>query len=90
MTISEEELREKAVKRVKEKHDFFGHLMAYVVVNTAFVCIWALTGADYFWPVWPIVGWGIGLTFHALSIYGPWAAVTEDQIRREMDKMSKV
>jgi hypothetical protein len=23
------------------------------------VAIWALTGAGYFWPVWPILGWGV-------------------------------
>ncbi|MBA3437053.1 MAG: XRE family transcriptional regulator, partial [Thermoleophilaceae bacterium] len=25
------------------------------------VAIWALTGEGYFWPVWPALGWGIGL-----------------------------
>jgi hypothetical protein len=23
--------------------------------------IWALTGMGYFWPIWPMMGWGIGL-----------------------------
>jgi hypothetical protein len=25
------------------------------------VAIWAMTGADYFWPMWPALGWGIAL-----------------------------
>ena len=25
------------------------------------VAIWALTGAGYFWPIWPMLGWGIGV-----------------------------
>jgi len=25
------------------------------------IVIWALTGAGYFWPVWPMLGWGLGL-----------------------------
>lgn len=37
------------------------HLRAYIAVNLMLVAIWALTGAGYFWPIWPIVGWGIGL-----------------------------
>jgi hypothetical protein len=37
------------------------HLRAYLAVNTMLVAIWALTGADYFWPIWPILGWGIGV-----------------------------
>jgi hypothetical protein len=37
------------------------HVRAYVGVSVMLVAIWALTGADYFWPVWPIAGWGIGV-----------------------------
>jgi hypothetical protein len=37
------------------------HQRAYVAVCLMLVAIWALTGAGYFWPIWPIVGWGIGV-----------------------------
>ena len=37
------------------------HLRAYIAVNVMLVAIWALTGAGYFWPIWPILGWGVGL-----------------------------
>jgi len=33
-------------------------------VNVALVCIWAATGAGYFWPIWPLIGWGIGVGAH--------------------------
>jgi hypothetical protein len=35
------------------------HARAYVAVSLLLVSIWALTGAGYFWPIWPILGWGI-------------------------------
>lgn len=31
----------------------------YIGVSLMLVAIWALTGMGYFWPVWPILGWGI-------------------------------
>jgi Domain of unknown function (DUF1707)/2TM domain len=31
----------------------------YVAVSTMLVAIWALTDMGYFWPIWPILGWGI-------------------------------
>jgi hypothetical protein len=31
----------------------------YVAVSLMLVAIWALTGMGYFWPIWPILGWGI-------------------------------
>ena len=37
------------------------HIRAYIGVCSMLVVIWALTGAGYFWPVWPILGWGIGV-----------------------------
>ena len=41
------------------------HVRAYVAVSVMLVAIWALTGAGYFWPIWPILGWGIGVVADA-------------------------
>jgi Domain of unknown function (DUF1707)/2TM domain len=48
------------------------HLRAYLAVSVMLVAIWALTGAGYFWPIWPILGWGIGVVADgAGSLGGP-------------------
>ena len=39
-----------------------GDWSLYLGVSVLLVLIWALTGAGYFWPVWPIAGWGLALT----------------------------
>ena len=44
--------------------DFRSHLSAFVTVQVLLVTIWALTGMGYFWPVWPMPGWGIGVVSH--------------------------
>ncbi|MFI9833820.1 2TM domain-containing protein [Streptomyces sp. NPDC051913] len=45
------------------------HLLWYVVANAAQVVLWAILTPDhFFWPVWSIVGWGIGLAIHAWAI----------------------
>ncbi len=36
-------------------------LRAYLVVMVLLVAVWLVTGAGYFWPVWPILGWGVPL-----------------------------
>lgn len=38
-----------------------GELASYLAVMGLLVTIWALTGAGYFWPVWPALGWGVAL-----------------------------
>jgi hypothetical protein len=32
---------------------------AFLATAALLVAIWALTGAGYFWPIWPILGWGV-------------------------------
>ena len=38
----------------------------FVGAAVLMVAIWALAGAGYFWPIWPIMGWGV-------CAFGPWA-----------------
>src|SRR3954447_252378 len=44
------------------------HLTVYLIVNALLIGIWAATGGGYFWPIWPILGWGIGLGCHAAPL----------------------
>jgi class 3 adenylate cyclase len=44
------------------------HLTVYLVVNVMLIGIWAATGGGYFWPIWSILGWGIGVGCHAAPL----------------------
>jgi hypothetical protein len=47
---------------------FRAHAGSYLMVMALLVTIWLLTmPGGYFWPVWPMLGWGIGLASHALA-----------------------
>jgi hypothetical protein len=83
---TDEELRELAVTRLKKKRDFRGHVFIYVAVNAMLVVIWAVTGADFFWPIFPILGWGIGVAANAYDVYGR-KPISEDEIRRESERL---
>jgi len=34
-------------------------LRTFVAVTTLLIAVWALGGAGYFWPIWPLLGWGV-------------------------------
>jgi hypothetical protein len=53
-----------------DRRDFTELLRSYLMVMALLVAIWALTGAGYFWPVWPMLGWGIGVASHASAVRG--------------------
>ena len=81
--------RERALKRVKKRREFAKHLLVYVLLNSAVVLIWALTtSGGFFWPVFLIAFWGIGLIMSAWDL---WHGddVTEDEIDREIERMSR-
>jgi hypothetical protein len=47
------------------------NLAIYFFVNTVFVVTWYLSSGigSYFWPVWPMLGWGASLAFQYGSAY---------------------
>jgi hypothetical protein len=54
-----------------EGREFVEHLRFYLSVMTLLVVIWALTGMGYFWPIWPIVGWGLAIVSRANVLRRP-------------------
>ncbi|HMZ14037.1 MAG TPA: hypothetical protein PLS04_07900, partial [Mycobacterium sp.] len=48
------------------------HLAAYltmvVIVLTVWLAVGLTAGAWYFWPIWPILGAGLGLVGHAVPL----------------------
>ena len=89
MTTESATLRDRAKARIKKKRDFIGHLFAYVLINGLILIIWAtVAGGGFFWPMFPMLGWGIGLFFHWWDVYHG-DTPTEDEIQREMERMSR-
>ncbi|GGC18100.1 2TM domain-containing protein [Cellulomonas carbonis] len=80
-------LRARAEKRLRDRRDLGTHAVAYLLVNGALVVIWVMTGAPFFWPVFPILGWGIGLAFHAWDVLAP--GPSEDRVQREMERLRR-
>lgn len=48
----------------------------------------ALTGAGYFWPVWLLAGWGVGLILHAWGVFFR-RPITEADIDAEVRRLRR-
>ena len=87
MPPTDDEIREMAKARV----GFRIHATVYVLVNVFLVALWWFTGTGgglgggdaEFWPIWPILGWGLGLAFHGWAAYGRKL----DAVDREEEKL---
>lgn len=62
------------------------HAAVYALVMTGLIVLNALliayTDADFPWVFFPLVGWGIGLTFHYLYGYRRAGTVIRDRQRK--------
>ncbi len=85
-TVSGQELRARAVKRLRKRRDFYGHLVIYILVNGFLIGIWAITGQGFFWPAFVLGAWGIVLLANAWDVFGR-QDIDERRIRREMDRL---
>ena len=90
--MADSEAYERAKKRVEAKMGFYIHLAVYVGVNLLLILINLSRSPQYLWFKWPLLGWGVGVLFHGLSIFvftsGRFRAAKEKMIEKEMRKDS--
>ena len=80
--MKDEQLREMAKKRV----EFRDHLVVYVVVNIILIGINMWTVPQFWWFLFPLVFWGIGVFFHWRDAYH---GTNEMRIEREYQMLKK-
>ena len=83
------ELHRLAIRRADMKLAFRSHLMAYVIVNAGLVMINLITSDDYFWAIWPMLGWGIGLAAHGVTVYMDGEGMRDRMIEQELEKLRR-
>ena len=83
------DLREQAISRLKKRRELGAHLLVYVMVNGFLIVVWAIASPDaIFWPIFPMVGWGVGLVMHAWEVLRG-DSFSEADIQREMTRLQK-
>jgi len=89
--MNDQDIRyEKARKKVEMIKWFYIDIGLYVVINLSLFLLNILTTPDNLWFYWVMLAWGIGLTVHAVVVYG-FSNVLGDEweerkIREIMDK----
>ncbi len=63
--LNKEERKEFLEFKQRQVREFREHFFAYITINTLLVAINFITAETVNWAIWPILGWGIGLAFHA-------------------------
>jgi len=83
------DLRQLAIDHLRKKREFIQHLAVYVVVNLVLNLIWLFTTpGGFYWPMFPLFIWGIGIVFHAMDVFSP-ASPSEEKIQREIARLTR-
>jgi len=87
--LSEDAIYEEAKRRVKEKRGFWGNFGAWASINIILIIIWALTGMEYPWFLWPLGIWGVFVLFHYLRVFVFERKGDRAAIEKEAEKIRK-
>jgi hypothetical protein len=84
--MENKEAYKKAKKRAGAKIGFYIHLAVYIAVNIVLVILNLITSPQYIWFKWPLIGWGIGVFFHAMGVFvfTGKSAIKEKMIEKEI------
>ncbi len=86
--MERQEAYKRAQKRVAAKVGFYIHFAIYLIVSIALMSINFSSSSENLWFKWLVMGWGIGILFHAMSVYVFYGKtfITKKMIEKEMER----
>jgi hypothetical protein len=76
----------RARERVAKLRGFYIHATVYVLVNLFLIAVNLIGSPHYLWFFYPLVGWGIGLGMHALTVFGSFGPFSRDWEQRKIQE----
>ena len=75
----------------QRRASFKSHLASYLIINIFLWLLWYFSGGRTYnqglpWPVWPTLGWGIGLAFHYMGAY---VTTGQNNVEKEYEKLQQ-
>ena len=84
-TSTENTKYDRARARVSELKEFYTHLGTYLIFVCFFLALNFYT-TGFFWAIFPIAGWGIGILSHAAKTFGWNPFFSKDWEKRKIDE----
>lgn len=76
----------RAKKQVEEIKGFYANLISYCVVIPFLIFLNYRTSWDFQWFWFPMLGWGMGIVFHAFGVFGYGKSWEERKIQEILEK----
>ena len=86
--MDQQENYQKAKKRVVSRVNFYVHLGVYLAVGILLLIINLSNSPEVLWFQWPMMGWGVGVLFHAAGtfLFSSGSETMNKMIEKELRK----
>ncbi|MFD9624950.1 2TM domain-containing protein [Peribacillus muralis] len=79
----------RAKKRVENLKAFYIHLAVYLLVNVMLFVLNAVTDPGNWWFLYPLGGWGIGISVHGITTFAHGTFTSAWEARKIKEYMEK-
>lgn len=89
--LSPDEIDRLARKRAGAKLGWYAHAVVYVVVNLFLFAMSTYAYGTRRWSLAPLLGWGLGLVLHGVSVFvlGAGSGLRERLVEKEREKLQR-
>ena len=89
--LSSEEIERIAQKRARAKLGWYMHAILYLLVNLFIFAISRYGFGQRPWSIFPLLGWGVGLTLHGVSVFvlGSGGGLRERLVQKERERIQR-
>jgi hypothetical protein len=87
MSIDPSRIERLAVRRARAKLGWYSHAAIFAIVNLGLIALSASQGRA--WALYPLLGWGVGLLAHGVSVWllPPGGELLNRMVERERAKL---
>jgi uncharacterized protein DUF1707/2TM domain-containing protein len=75
-------MRPPGPRQAAAKASLIRTIVWFGTLSLVLIVIWAMSGRNYFWPVWPILGFTLAIVWQAFAVWGPRPYDDRDPDRR--------
>jgi Zn-dependent peptidase ImmA (M78 family) len=63
------EVKKEQMSNNQQRKGFKSHLFTFMAINGFLVILNLVVSPGYFWAIYPMLGWGLGLLLHGIKVY---------------------
>ncbi|HEX6001260.1 MAG TPA: 2TM domain-containing protein [Hyphomicrobiaceae bacterium] len=86
VTAVDEERLARAKRRLAALKGFYTHLFIFILVMACLAIINAAVGGPW-WVLWVLLGWGLGVIAHGLTVFGQTSRRIADWEERKLKEL---